>query len=108
LDGSGKADLVGLGGVPFGGLFVLPGNGDGTYKGILGYPASAFGGIWPSPGGIGAGLAIADFNGGGKPDIVSTWGGDPYTAPNVTLLLNETVPYGAKSQAKRKVGPGRR
>src|SRR6202140_281763 len=104
--GSGKTGLAGLGGVPFGGLFVLPGNGDGTFEGILGYPAFADY-SWPSPGGGGAGLAIADFNGDGKPDIVSTFQGDAYNAPNVTVLLNETVPYGAKTHAKRRLRAGR-
>lgn len=101
VDGSGKASLVGIGGVQVpsgGGVFVLPGNGDGTFEGILGYNAFADY-TWPDPGG---GLAVADFNGDGKPDIVSTFQGDAYNAPNVTVLLNETVPYGAKTHAQRK------
>ena len=85
-------------------MFVLPGNGDGTFEGILGYNALADY-SWPSPGG---GLAVADFNGDGKLDIVSTWQGDAYNAPNVTVLLNETVPYGAKAHAKRPAGARRR
>ncbi len=107
VDGSGKASLVGIGSVPVpsgGGVFVLPGNGDGTFEGILGY--NALGDYtWPDPGG---GLAVADFNGDGKLDIVSTWQGDAYHAPNVTVLLNETVPYGAKTHAKRPAGARRR
>ena len=91
VDGSGKASLIGIGGVQVpsgGGVFVLPGNGDGTFEGILGYNAFADY-SWPSPGG---GLAVADFNGDGKLDIVSTFQGDAYNAPNVTVLLNESVP----------------
>jgi len=110
VDGSGKASLVGIGGVPVpsgGGVFVLPGNGDGSFEGLLGYPV-AFEGVWPTPGGSGAGLAVADFNGDGKPDIVSTFLGDANNAPNVTALLNETVPYGAKAHTNRRVGAGRR
>lgn len=103
FDGSGRADLVGLGGVPLGGgLFVLPGNGDGTFEAVLGYRDPSFSGPWPVPGGSGAGLAIADFNGDGEPDIVSTWMGDPNVPPVVTVLLNETVPYGAPTHTKRK------
>ena len=101
FNGSGKGGLVGIGGVPYGGLFVLPGNGDGTFEGILRYPAPADYN-WPSPGGGGAGLAIADFNGDGKLDMVSTFQGDFYNAPNVTVLLNQTVPYGAHTRTKRK------
>jgi hypothetical protein len=67
----------------------------------LGYPV-AFEGFWPTPGGIGAGLAIADFNGDGKPDIVATFLGDSVNAPYVAVLLNETVPYGAQTRTKRK------
>jgi hypothetical protein len=104
VDGSGKTSLVGIGGVPVpsgGGVFVLPGNGDGSFEGLLGYPI-AFEGFWPTPGGTGAGLAVADFNGDGKLDIVSTFLGDTNNAANVTVLLNDTVPYGAKTHAKRK------
>ena len=39
VDGSGKASLVGIGGVQVpsgGGVFVLPGNGDGTFEGDFG------------------------------------------------------------------------
>ena len=61
----------------------------------------------PTPG-SGAGLAVADFNGDGKPDIVATFLGDAVNAPNVTVLLNETVPYGTKTHAKRRLGAGRR
>ena len=102
MDGSGKTSLVGIGGVPVpsgGGVFVLPGNGDGSFEGFLGYPAPIVT-AWPSRGGGGARLAIADFNGDGKPDIVSTFLGDANNAPNVTVLLNETVPNGAKTHTK--------
>jgi len=42
VDGSGKTSPVEIGGVPVvsgGGVFVLPGNGDGSFEGRLGYPA---------------------------------------------------------------------
>lgn len=110
VDGSGKASLVGMGDVQVpsgGGVFVLPGNGDGSFEGLLGYPV-AFEGVWPTPGGSGAGLAVADFNGDGKPDVVATFLGDSINAPYVAVLLNETVPYGAKTHAKRRLGAGQR
>jgi len=51
---------------------------------------------------VSAGLVVADFNGDGKPDILSTFQGDPYNRPSVPVLLNETVPYGAQTCTKRK------
>jgi FG-GAP repeat len=51
---------------------------------------------------VSAGLVVADFNGDGKPDIVATFLGDACNAPNVTVLLNETAPYGAQTGTKRK------
>jgi hypothetical protein len=54
------------------------------------------------------GLGHADFDGDGKPDIMSTFLGDAYNAPNVTVLLNETVPNGAETRTKRRLGAGRR
>lgn len=77
FDGSGKAGLVGIGEVDTpsgGGVFVIPGNGDGTFEGILGFP------------GIGSSLAVGDFNGNGKPDIVVANTG----ANDVVVLLNQT------------------
>ena len=100
FDGTGKTGLAGIGGVPAGGLFILPGNGDGTFEGILSYPALADYN-WPSPGGGGAGLAIADFNGDGKPDIVTTFQGDADNAPSITVVLNKTDPFGAQTRTRR-------
>jgi hypothetical protein len=68
----------------------MPGNGDGTFEGILGYAGPTAD--------IRLGLAVGDFNGDGKPDIVVA----NYDINGVTVLLNETVPYGAQSHTKRK------
>jgi hypothetical protein len=83
FDGSGKNGLAGIGEVPTssgGDVFVMPGNGDGTFEGILGYPGPIAN--------IRLGLGVADFNRDGKPDIVVA--NDDING--VTVLLNETPP----------------
>lgn len=57
---------------------VLPGNGDGTFQGQLHFSADQL----PYQ------LAVGDFNGDGKPDIVVANQG----SNDITILLNATVP----------------
>jgi len=71
LNGDGKPDLVSLNGCADqgcvnGGVGVLLGNGDGTFRAAVATPA--FGPAQISPG---EQLALADFNGDGIPDIAS-------------------------------------
>jgi uncharacterized protein (TIGR03437 family) len=58
LNGDGKQDLV-VGDFNGNGVYVLLGNGDGTFQAPVRYPV----------GGKVTSIAIADFNGDGKPDI---------------------------------------
>jgi uncharacterized protein (TIGR03437 family) len=58
LNGDGKQDLV-VGDFNGSGIYVLLGNGDGTFQAPVHYPV----------GGKVTSIAIADFNGDGKPDI---------------------------------------
>ena len=75
LSSNGRADLVQIG---FSNVAVLPGNGDGTFQGPLYFGADA------AP----FALAIGDFNGDGKPDIVVA----NKDSNDVTVLLNATSP----------------
>lgn len=65
MNGDGKLDLV----VPFGGatggVAVLPGNGNGTFKSAIVYTNNLL-----SP--YGSSVAVADFNGDGKLDLALT------------------------------------
>jgi Big-like domain-containing protein/VCBS repeat protein len=92
LDGSGAHGLVN----------VLLGNGDGTFKSALSYPSGGFD-AWS--------VAIADFNGDGKPDVVAAnlfsslrnyngtlgvlLGGNPTTSTALASSLNPST-YGQK------------
>jgi uncharacterized protein (DUF2141 family) len=73
--GDGKADLVEVIG-PYVALF--PGNGDGTFEGVLLFGADR------NP----YALAIGDFKGDGKPDIVVA----NQSSNDITVLLNATAP----------------
>src|SRR5262249_27579624 len=60
VDGDGKPDIV-VGDANGSGVYVVLGNGDGTFKAPVPYATG---------GGTINSIAIADFNGDGKPDIV--------------------------------------
>jgi hypothetical protein len=82
LNGDGKLDLAvsnfNIGGAPPSSVAsVLLGNGDGTFQSAVTYPT----------GGEGTYVAVADFNGDGKPDLVVT---DPFNN-DVVVLLNTGV-----------------
>ncbi len=74
FNGDGKVDLVEITG-PYAAVF--PGNGDGSFEGVLFFSANQ------NP----FALAIGDFNGDGKPDIVVANQG----SNDITILLNATV-----------------
>jgi hypothetical protein len=78
LSGNGKADLLQIAFDSGASLAVFPGNGDGTFQGILFFAADA------GP----IDLAIGDFNGDGKPDIVVA----NLQSNDITVLLNATAP----------------
>jgi uncharacterized protein (DUF2141 family) len=80
VTGSGKSDLVEVWGRVFFGpcMCVLPGNGDGTFQGVLSFAADQ------GP----FAVAIGDFNGDGKPDIVVA----NLQSNDVTVFLNASVP----------------
>src|ERR1035438_9485558 len=60
FNGDGKQDLV-IGANYGSGVYVLLGNGDGTFQAPVAYPM----------GGSITSVAVADFNGDGKPDIAA-------------------------------------
>jgi hypothetical protein len=69
FDGDGKLDLA----VVADKVYVLLGNGDGSFKPALTSPGSAYAGA--------SRLAVGDFDGNGKPDLV-------LVGSKVTVLLN--------------------
>jgi hypothetical protein len=79
FDGNGTLDLalVGLAS-GHGGLYVIPGNGDGTFGAAHAIDATlAFDGYAPSR------VVASDFDGDGKPDLVVEDGGAPFASPPV-------------------------
>jgi hypothetical protein len=63
LNGDGKADIIAVA-EPSGGIGVLLGNGDGTFQPLIGT-------LLGTVVGEGTSLALGDFNGDGKSDVVS-------------------------------------
>lgn len=81
FNGDGKLDLVVASDVayPSGGGAVLLGNGDGTFQAPLPYLAASF----PFA------LAVADFNGDGKPDLAVANSGTGGCGNSVSVLLGK-------------------
>ena len=74
VNGDGKVDIIAL--TQYNGVFVFLGNGDGTFQTPANYPAT------DPVGGSDGGVAVADVNGDGHPDIVVQ------VAQGIDVLLN--------------------
>jgi hypothetical protein len=89
FNGDGNPDLaVATAGVPLGGgadagVSVLLGNGDGTFQSAVIYDAGA-GCFW---------VAVADFNGDGKPDLVVIGGNDGVLLGNGDGTFQAAIPF---------------
>lgn len=81
FDGDGNLDLLSRNSDPV--LAILPGNGDGTFAAAV----TNFTGLTGSAGFGSQTVAVADFNGDGKPDIAST----RIAENSVTLFLNQAA-----------------
>jgi hypothetical protein len=78
LNGDGKADLVVTINSAGGSVNVLLGNGNGTFQAPVAYAAGL---LYPS------GLAIGDFNGDGKPDLVVDHADSVFFGSSVSVLI---------------------
>ena len=73
VNGDGKPDIVGL--TPTNGVYVFPGNGDGTFGPGVNYSA----GYTTNPG---VAIAVGDLNGNGKPDLAVSINNGMSVLPN--------------------------
>jgi len=81
FNGDGNLDIIAATVLASASLAILPGNGDGTFgQALTNFPGA---GDFPHQT-----LAVADFNGDGKPDIAST----RIANNSVSLLFNRTIP----------------
>lgn len=80
FNGDGIADLAVADNTPLGletQVYVLIGNGDGTYQAPVGYPVST----------RSFSLAVADFNNDGKPDLAAAIGGFGFGGAGISVML---------------------
>jgi|GEM_PF-3471134 len=91
FNGDGKPDIIGISpGYNFFGfdvpasIAVLPGNGDGTFRRPVGYTV-------PAP----SSLAVGDFNGDGKLDVVVTHSSSTDLGNSVYVMLNQPADHEA-------------
>jgi FG-GAP-like repeat/Abnormal spindle-like microcephaly-assoc'd, ASPM-SPD-2-Hydin/FG-GAP repeat len=73
VNGDGKLDLVAL--TPYDGVFVLMGNGNGTFQAPVNYATV-------NPNGPNGGVAVSDLNGDGHPDLAIS------ASDGLDILLN--------------------
>jgi len=104
FDGNGTLDLALVGLVSnHGGLYVLPGNGDGTFGTPRTIDATlAFDGYAPSR------VVAFDLDGDGKPDLVVEDGGAPFDSPPIAggIRVYRNLGGGTFGAALALTGPG--
>jgi hypothetical protein len=81
FNGDGKMDLA-IANNTSGTIAVLLGNGDGTFQAAVTYPVNANGSLPVA-------LAVGDFNGDGKPDIVTVNASSGASQASISVFLNK-------------------
>lgn len=81
FNGDGKADLA-IANQTSGTIAVLFGNGDGTFQAAVTYPVNANGALPVA-------LAVGDFNGDGKPDVVAVNASNGASQASISVFLNK-------------------
>jgi subtilase family serine protease len=82
MDGDGKLDVAVAYSYPSIGVGILKGKGDGTFGALVDYPTGQ---------GSSDGVTVADLNGDGTPDLISSDGDSQNNhAQNLSVLLNVT------------------